>query len=116
MLAIALVYKNQNIFELVKNAKIVICIGYSTVLLEAMILDKPTILFQIHPNWIDERGIISNVTNLVKSKDEFEDVLTNLLTNNKFRISQINKGKKFVKDYMTNHGKAAEIFRDVLIN
>ena len=38
-----------------------------------MILDKPTVLFQIHPNWIDEHGIISNVTNLVKSKDEFED-------------------------------------------
>ena len=110
------VYKNQNIFELVKNAKIVICIGYSTVLLEAMILDKPTVLFQIHPNWIDEHGIISNVTNLVKSKDEFEDLLTNLLTDSKFRISQINKGKKFVKEYMTNHGKAAEIFRDVLIN
>jgi hypothetical protein len=108
-------YKNQDVLQLIKTSKIVICIGFSTVLLEAMMLGKPTILYQIHPNWIKHDGIISNSTNIVRTKEEFKKIITRLLADEEFKMLQIEKGNNFVKSYMENQGNASEILKHELV-
>ena len=108
-------YKNQDILQLIKKSRIVICIGFSTVLLEAMMLGKPTILYQIHPNWIKNDGIVSNATSIVKTKEEFKKMLMRLMTDEQFKILQIEKGNDFVERYLENQGNASRILKDELV-
>ena len=108
-------YKNQDILKLIRKSEIVICIGFSTVLLEAMMLGKPTILYQIHPNWIKNDGIISDATNIVKTNEEFKRLFHKLITDKQFKNLQIEKGNEFVEKYMENLGIASETLKDELI-
>lgn len=109
------VYKNQNIFNFIKNCEVLVCFEFSTVLLEAMILNKPTILYLIHPKWGTEDSIVtSGATILVKTREQFEDALTRLLTDNEFKNNQIKKGRDFVYSYISKQGTSSAFFRDLL--
>lgn len=108
------VYKNQDIFEYLINADIVICFEFSTVLLEAMILKKPTILYQLKSQWIDEDGEIALATNIVKNEDDFQKIYLKLLNDTEFRDLQIKKADMFVNQYLNNQGNASDFFSNIL--
>lgn len=108
------VYKNQDIFEYLIDADIVICFEFSTVLLEAMILKKPTILYQLKSQWIDEDGEIALATNIVKNENDFEEIYQKLLNDTKFRDSRIKKADMFVNQYLNNQGNASDFFSNIL--
>ena len=78
-------------------------------------LGKPTILYQIHPNWIKNDGIVSNATSIVKTKEEFKKMLMRLMTDEQFKILQIEKGNDFVERYLENQGNASRILKDELV-
>jgi len=103
------IYKNQYILDLMKDCDVLVSLGPSTILLEAMILDKPTITFAIDPQWYYEDKIFkSGATLLVKTPKDFEDALNNVLFNTEFRNELLQKGKKFVNEYLINHGNSSE--------
>lgn len=103
------IYKTQNILDLMKDCDVLVSLGPSTILLEAMILDKPTITFAIDPQWFYEDKIFkSGATLLVKTPKDFEDALNNVLLNSEFRNELLKKGKKFVNEYLINQGNSSE--------
>lgn len=109
------IYKTRNISDLMKNCDVLICIGPSTVLLEAMILGKPTITFAVDPQWFYEDKIFkSGATLLVKTPQELESALDNVLSDEMFRNKLIKKGEEFVNAYLVNQGTASEFIRKTL--
>lgn len=104
------IYKTKDILDLLKNCEVAVFIGPSTSILEAMILDKPTITFRIEPQWYyDDKIFQSGATLLVSTQKEFEIAINEILSNTEFRNKLIQKGKKFVNDYMVNQGNASDI-------
>lgn len=109
------IYKNGNIFEFIKNCEILVCFEFSTVLLEAMILNKPTIFYPIHPKWgIEDNIFISGAVILVKTREQFENALTKLLTDQEFKRMQIKKGSDFINSYITKQEESSSYFRELL--
>jgi glycosyltransferase involved in cell wall biosynthesis len=109
------IYKNINILDLMKNCDVLVSIGPSTVLLEAMILEKPTITYPIEPQWWYEDKIFqSGATIVVKTPQEFEDAINKILFDEQFRNSLIQKGKKFVNQYLANHENSSKFLATIL--
>ncbi len=109
------IYKTNNISDLMKDCDVFVYIGFSTVILEAMILNKPTITFQIGPDWEYENKIFQNgATCLVKTLKEFEDALNNVLFNDTFRNDLIQKGEKYIDDYFVNRGDSSNSLAELL--
>ena len=103
------IYKTQNILDLMKDCDVLVSLGPSTILLEAMILGKPTITFAIDPQlYYEDKIFKSGATLLVKTPKDFEDALNNVLFNSEFRNELLQKGKKFVNEYLINQGNSSE--------
>ena len=103
------VFKTQNIFELFKDCDILVCLDFSSVLLEALIVGKPIILFMINSTWYQDDPIITSGSILsVKSLNEFEDALNLILNDQKTRTELIENGKKFVSSYLSNLGTSSK--------
>ncbi len=109
------IYKTSNIADLMKDCDVFVYIGFSTVLLEAMILGKPTITFKIGPDWEYENKIFqSGATLVVRSVNEFEKALNNVLFNDAFRNDLIQKGEKYINDYFMNPGNSSKSLSNIL--
>lgn len=109
------IYRTQNITDLMKNCDVVVCIDHSTILLEAMILEKPTITFMIDSKRYENDEMVKNqATITVKSIKEFEEVLDKILFNDSFKNDVIEKGKKFVNEYLMNPGNSSEFLANEL--
>ena len=109
------IYKTKDILELMKDCDVVICIGPSTIILEALILEKPIITYNIDPQWYYEDKIFqSGATKLVNTKQEFEDELDKILNDQNYRSELILKGKKFVNDYLVNQGTSSQKLAEYL--
>jgi glycosyltransferase involved in cell wall biosynthesis len=109
------IYRTGNITDLMKDCDVLVYIGYSTVLLEAMILNKPTITFKIGPDWDYEHKIFqSGATLMVETIDEFEEALNNVLFNEVFRNDLIQKGEKYINDYFINQGNSSKFLTNIL--
>ncbi len=109
------IYRTNNIADLIRDCDVFVYIGFSTALLEAMILGKPTITFKIGPDWEYENKIFqSGATLTVQSMNEFEDALNNILFNNTFRNDLIQKGEKYVNDYFVNLGNSSKFLSNIL--
>ncbi len=109
------IFKNNDILELMKNCNVLVLIGPSTVLLEAMILNIPTITYLIEPLWWYEDKIFqSGATIMVKSSEEFADALNKILYDEQFRNSLLEKGKKFVDQYLTNQENSSKFLASYL--
>jgi len=111
------IYKNNNIVELIKDCEVFVYIGYSTVLLEAMILNKPTITFKAGPDWDYEDEIFeSGSTILVTNMAEFESALKKILFDDTFRNQLLEKSKQYIDKCFINHGNSSQNLTDILKN
>lgn len=111
------VYKTQSIIDFMKNCDVLVTLDHSTVLLEAMILGKPTIIFAINPSWYDDDEMVkSGATIVVNTLEEFKSTLDKVLFDEKFRNELIQKGNKFVSEYLINQGNSSEFLAKVLDN
>lgn len=109
------IYQSSNILNLLRDCDVLICIGYSTVVIEAMILDKPTITIPLESQDIEEEKVFqSGATLKVKTSKEFEDALKNVLFDKKFRTDLVQKGKQFVDEYLINQGTSSEFLKKLL--
>jgi glycosyltransferase involved in cell wall biosynthesis len=109
------IYKNNNVVELLKDCEVFIYIGYSTVLLEAMILNKPTITFKIGPDWdYDDEIFKSGSTILVTNMVEFENALKKILFDEIFRNQLLERSKRYIEKCFVNQGNSSQYLKNIL--
>jgi glycosyltransferase involved in cell wall biosynthesis len=108
------IYQTQDIMDFIKKCDVLISVTWSTVILEAMILDKPTITFLPDQGFEDEEAIKSGATLLVKTPEEFEKALNSVLFDNEFRNNLIERGRKFVDEYMINQKNSSEVLANFM--
>jgi len=105
------VYKTQYIIDLLQNCEVLINMGFSTILLESMILGKPTITIMTNPDLYQDDVIIKNkITQPVYTPLELKSAINSILFDKKFKENQIQKGKEFVQSYLANPGNASNSF------
>jgi len=111
------VFQNENILELLEKVDVMISLNYSTVVLDAIILEKPTlVLLPEDQNFENEIPLKEGVTLVTSDINELENMIKNLFNDEKICNELIQKGKKFMNQYITNQGisskKLAKILED----
>lgn len=103
------IFQNINIVNLISSCDFLISLNFSTVILEAMILKKPTILvLPEDQDFEDEKIVKMNSTLCVKKVDDIKNAIEKIVNDKKFREELIKNGTKFVEEYFTNRGNASE--------
>ena len=109
------VYKTQDIYDVMQMCDTVISMNFSTAVLDAMILDKPTMTILPEKQGYEQDVIMkSDATVTVSNMEELESKLKEFLTDEDLRQKLVKNGQKIVQEYFTNHGKAsAELAREI---
>jgi len=111
------IYKYEDAFSLIIRCDSVISLNYSTILLDALILNKPSmVVLPERQGFENEDMIINGACISVSNIDELEKSLGVFLHDEKLRNTLIYKGNEFVNSYMSNHGKASEKLVNLLNN
>ena len=101
------VIKAGDITPLIKSCEVLITTDISTTILEAQILGKPVISFKTR-NHLGIPKISHSNSCLSVTQDDFEKVLTQILTDNDFKLKTIDHGFEFSKNYLSKMGSASE--------
>jgi len=108
-------YKTGNILPFILNSDIVISTELSTVLIESMILKKPTITFLFDKKGFENEKIItSGATAYVSDIQEFSKLLLKVLTDKNYQNQLIQRGTEFVNQYMINQGNSSKFLAKFL--
>jgi len=111
------IFKTQYIFDLLENCEILINMGFSTILLEAMMLGKPTITIMTNPNWFKDDMLIKNhITIPVYGSQELKLAIDSILNDKAFKDNIIQNGYNFVNSYLENPGNASAFLSSFLDN
>ena len=109
------IYQNENIMDLLENCDSMISLNYSTAILDAMILQKPTlVLLPEKQNFENEIPIKNNTVLSTSDENQIESMINDLLYNKEIRDELIRKGNDFVNNYITNQGNASEKLAEIL--
>lgn len=85
------------IVEIIKSCVVMISLNYSTVVLDAMILQKPTMTLLPEEQGFEKEDFITKEATLYEPDIiKLELGLNNLLNNEKFRQKLIDKGNEFL--------------------
>lgn len=104
----AKIIQNASMADLINNCDVLITYGQSTVLLEAMIQEKPTISIWLYDFISPEEDILFKYDAItVTTHNELENNLNRILTDNDFVDLKVKNGKKVVNDYLSHPGKAS---------
>ena len=99
---------DANLPELINECDLVISFNTSSILLESIILEKPTISL-ITDDWAKENEIIK--MNGVMSIDNIQNVesdISKIISNNEYNLELKSSSKQFLENYLSNHGTASE--------
>lgn len=100
---------DADLIQLLQSSDVVISIGITTVLMEANILQKPTLsLIADDQDFLSASRSGYSVLYTPEQSNEFEKYLTEILSNKIIHDESIKKGNEFVNDYLANHGTASE--------
>ena len=112
------IYQNENVMDLLKECDCMIALNYSTVLLDALIAQKPTlVLIGETEQCYEEESIIKNNAVLFTSNvNQLENMISDILFNEKICNDLIKKGNEFVNEYMTNKGNSSQKLVEILDN
>lgn len=103
------IYRTQDIFDVMQICDTVISMNFSTVLLDAMILNKPTMTILPEKQGYEEDLIMkSGATLTVSNMNELGPKLKDILTDEDLRQKLVKNGQKIVSEYFVNHGTASE--------
>ena len=100
--------------ELISSCELLITFNNSTIALESIILNKPTISLQIE-KWAEESQIakMNAVLSITKEQD-IEDGITKMINDVELK-NQINlNSKKFLELYLSNQGHASQTLAKIL--
>ena len=89
-----------DVIPLIKQAKFVISIGVSTVILESLLLKKPTLAFEgIDYHW-GKPSILNGCT--LVDINNLDNTVKKLLSDISFKNDLVSKSKKFLEKYLVN--------------
>jgi hypothetical protein len=109
------IFQNENIFEIFKKCDAVISLNYSTIVLDAMIAQIPSlVILPEEQNFEDEPALKNGNVLYVNNINNLESAMDELLFNNLSRDNLIKKGNAFTKDYITNRGNASKRLMEIL--
>ncbi|MFZ0183285.1 MAG: UDP-N-acetylglucosamine 2-epimerase [Nitrosotalea sp.] len=98
---------NANLIELINSCDMLISFNNSTVVMESMILGKPTISLQIE-KWAEEDQIVKSGALLSISKiEEIETGMKKILSDKKYCDNLIENSKIFLNKSLANQGTAS---------
>ena len=104
---------DTNLIDLINNCELLITFNNSTIALESIILEKPTISLQFE-KWAEEDDIVKN--NAILSISNLIDVergILNLLYDEKFKSNMKENAQKFLQNF-TNPGHASQKLAKIL--
>ncbi len=105
---------DTNLVELIDSCDLLITFKNSTIALESLILNKPTISLQTE-KWPEEMEIVKmNALLSISDIDEIENGIKKMLFDNEFREQFLMNGKKFVEQYFANPGFASKTLAKTL--
>jgi hypothetical protein len=109
--------KTGNIFEFLIKSDIVISTEFSTIILDAMILKKPTITLLFNEDeFIEEPIIKSGATTYATNIKEFSEVLDKILNDTEFRDNLVEKGNDLINKYMIQQGTSSHFLAKYIHN
>ncbi len=110
---ITIIY-NANLKELINSSELVITFNNSTIALESLILEKPTISLQME-TWAESEDIVKMGAIIsISDIDDIESNITKILQNQEFRNSLITNGNNFVKQYLAHGGESSKVLAKLL--
>ena len=111
------IYQHQDILELLESCDILISLNYSTILLDSLILNKPTLVFlPENQNYSEEEIIKQKAVLSVSNDSELENKLNQILFDENVRTNLINSGKLFIEKYFSNQGNSCKFLTKFLLN
>jgi len=107
------------VIELIISSDAVITItpeGFapSTIILESLILKKPTMNITLDDNFYEFEYIKNSSVKAIFVDDNFEDNLKNFLLNQEYSNTLINNGDEFIKKFLSNPGTASKSLASIL--
>ena len=94
-----------SILPLIKSSSLVVVTDTSSVMLEAMALNKPVISLRVNPDYDDE---FCNPNACLRTGiEDFENNLSKILENEQFRNLLLKRQKIFLDENVVNQGSAS---------
>lgn len=111
-----IIYQHEDILELLEQCDILISLNYSTILVDALILDKPSmVILAEKQNYEEEEIIKRNAVLAVSDISELEIKLEQILSDKDTRENLIMNGKQFVEEYFSYKGNSSEFLVNFLL-
>ena len=107
---------DTDLVELINSCEILITFNNSTIALESMILNKPTISLQTD-KWAEENEIVKKHGIISISKlEDIEPSIHSILKDDVFKINMLKNSNNFIQKYYTNRGDASTSLAQFLEN
>lgn len=111
------IFQNQSLLNLIQDCDSMISLNYSTVLADAMILKKPTmVVLPEYMGFIDEEMIKQDATIQISSINKLDSALEGLFFDNEKRKNLIENANKFIDNNFSNQGRASKHLVDLLVD
>ncbi|WP_100182738.1 hypothetical protein [Candidatus Nitrosotenuis aquarius] len=102
------VLKSGSSLSLIKSCEILLSIDVSTTILEAQMMDKPTISISVKNYDFGKPSIFRSQSCLQIQINELESTLQQIISNRESKTQLVENGRRFVKDYLVNQGHASK--------
>jgi len=107
---------DTDLIELINSCEMLITFNNSTIALESMILNKPTISLQTD-KWAEENELVKKHGMVSISKlEDIEPSIHNILKDDVFKINILKNSDNFIQKYYTNRGSASTFLAQFLEN
>jgi len=103
-----IIVKNGNILDLISSCEFLITLDLSTTILEAQILEKPSISIIVRDTGLGKPSIFQNNSCIRIPIDQLKNELDNL-NDPDYRKTIINNANNFVKEYISNSSSSTII-------
>ena len=111
------IFSESKAIDLLKKCDLLISTDFSTILLDALILNKPTIFVPVQEQkQLMEPMVSSGAVHYVDKIEKLEEEILKIFNDNAFKNKLIKKGKQHVEKYLEYQGcsgkKLAEVFEN----
>ena len=111
------IYQHEDLLPILETCDSLISLNYSTILVDGLILKKPTmVILPEKQNFEQEEIIKKGAVAVVSNKIELETKLNDFLCNKQFRENLISNGENFVDEYFSFQGNSSKILSKFLVN
>ena len=111
------IYQHEDLLPILETCDSLISLNYSTILVDGLILKKPTmVILPEKQNYEEEDIIKKGAVVVVSNKVELETKLNDFLCNKQFRNDLIVNGEDFLDEYFSFQGNSSKVLSEFLLN